>query len=566
MKKSYLFLFFVVFLFHGTFAQSEIPTGYFNSPLGIDLILSGNFGELRANHFHSGLDIKTQQREGLPIYASADGYISRINIGHFGYGKALYIQHPNGYTTVYAHMQRFAGEIQKHVKHHQYQKESYEIELFPGKTILPVKKGDLIGYSGNTGGSGGPHLHFEIRDSSQRPMNPLLFGIDVPDSRKPIINSLFAYPLNENSQINNSENRTKIRLIKMGEGVYKTEDFTAFGDIGFGVSTEDQLDGASNKNGVYAIETKLNATKKFEVKFDKFSFNETRYLNRYIDYQYYQTDRSRIQKLFRESNNPLSVIVDEDNNGILNIKEGQNYSYTITVKDFKGNSSSIIVPIKGERKPVHFPKVFDATYEFVYANHSHSLTKGKFSIYFPSNTLYEDAYLDISASGDTLKLHNNEIPLHKNVSITADISDYPKEDHEKLFIGKINYRRTPNYVNTTRKEDKLIGSTRDLGEFTIAYDTLPPLIQPMNFADGKWISDQKVLRIKITDNLSGISSYRATINGKFVLMEYEYKTNMLTYDFKDGVNDSTENNLKLIVIDNVGNSATFEAKFFRKQT
>lgn len=563
MKKLCLILCFATMFSYG---QTDIPTNYFRSPLDIGLILSGNFGELRSNHFHSGLDIKTQQRQGLPVYASADGYISRINIGHFGYGKALYIQHPNGYATVYAHMQKFAGEIQKHVKTNQYQKESYVIELFPDKTVLPIKKGDLIGYSGNTGSSGGPHLHFEIRDSSQRPMNPMLFGIDIPDNKKPIINSLFAYPLDDDSQINNSQNRTKIRLTKIGDGVYKAEDFTAFGTIGFGVSTEDQLDGAINKNGVYAIETKLNATKKFEVRFDKFSFNETRYLNRYIDYAYFQTDKSRIQKLFREMNNPLSVIVDEDNNGIIDVKEGNDYSYLITVKDFKGNISSIIIPFKGEQKPVHFKKVIPENFEYVHWNHSHSITKGKFNIYIPSGSLYEDAYLDVSASENILKLHHNEVPLHKNLSITADISDFPEEDFDKLFIGKLNYRNQPGYVTTTRKGDKLTASTRDFGEFTIAYDTVPPVIQPINFSDGKWISDQKVLKIKITDNLSGISSYRATINGNFILMEYEYKTNTLTYDFDDMINNSTENNLKLIVLDNVGNSATFEAKFFRKQT
>lgn len=562
MKKlSFLLLLTSIFL-HG---QSQIPNDYFASPLGIDLILSGNFGELRSNHFHSGLDIKTQQRIGLPIYASADGFVSRANVSHYGYGKALYIQHPNGYTTVYAHLNQFAGEIQAYIKDQQYQKESYEIELFPEKNRLEVKKGDLIAYSGNTGSSGGPHLHFEIRDSSQRPMNPMLFGFDIPDSKPPIINSLFAYPIGEDAHVNQSQHRTKLRLIKVSSGIYKTEDLRAYGDIGFGVSSEDQLDGALNKNGVYNITTKLNATKKFEVRFDKFSFSETRYLNRYIDFGYFQTDRSRIQKLFRQSNNPLSVIVDEYNNGILNIKDSLDYSYVIDVIDFKGNTSSIIVPIKGQKAPILNPRTLNTTYEFVRSDHATKLTKGKFSIYIPANSLYEDAYLDITAQGDNLTLHNKEVPLHKNVTITADISHYKPEDRDRLFIGKLNNRGIPRYVSTTRKEDKLTASTRELGDYTIAYDSVPPKITPVNFSAGQWISDQKTLRVKISDDLSGISSYRATINGKFILMEYEYKNNTLTYDFNDGVNDSSENNLKLIVIDNVGNSATFEAQFFRKQ-
>lgn len=563
MKKISL-----LFLFLGSlsFGQTNLSTDYFSNPLDINLILSGNFGELRSNHFHSGLDIKTQQREGLPVYASADGYISRINVQHFGYGKALYIQHPNGYTTVYAHLQRFAGEIQKYVKDYQYRKETYEVELFPDKTLIPVKKGDLIAFSGNTGGSGGPHLHFEIRDGSQRPMNPMLFGIEVPDTRSPNIYSLFAYPISEDSHINQSQARTKLRLIKQKDGSYKTEDFIAFGKIGFGVSTDDQLDGASNKNGIYNITTVLNNTPKFEVRFNKFSFGETRYLNRYTDYGYFKTNKSQIQKLFREKNNPLSVIVQEDDNGYVQIKDSLDYSYTISVKDFAGNVSEIIVPIKGKNTDILFPRDTIKTNDYIYADHAFSISKGKFSIYIPSNSLYDDIYLDIEAKGETLKFHEDIVPIHKNISITADISDYRDEDKESLFIGKINPWGSTYYVSTQRKGDKLVAKTRNFGTFGIVSDTVEPVITPVNFSEGKWISNQQDLKIKITDALSGISSYRATINGKFILMEYEYKKNLLTYDFGDAINEETENNLQLIVIDNVGNSATFEAKFFRKQT
>lgn len=529
------------------------------------MVLSGNFGEMRANHFHSGIDIKTEQREGIPVYAPADGYVSRINVQHYGYGKALYILHPNGYTTVYGHLKSFAGDIEKYVKDTQYAKETFETELFPDKTLLPVKKGDLIAYTGNTGGSGGPHLHFEIRDSAQRPMNPLLFGIAIPDSKNPIVSALYAYPIDNDAHVNQGQNRTKLRLIKQKDGNYKAETVKAFGKIGFGITTFDQQDGASNKNGAYRIETRFNGTEKFEVLFNKFTFSETRYLNRYTDYNYYQTNKSMIQKLFRETNNPLSIITKEDDNGYITVQDSLQSIYTIEVNDFKGNKMYISVPIEGAKLEIIEPKTINKTEDYIYADHATSITKGKFSIYIPANSLYEDTYLDIKDEGDILKFHENVVPIHSNISITTDISSYNEADKDKLYIGRLNYKGLPYYTSTTRNGDKLTAKTRTFGSYTVASDTLPPEIKPLNFDEGKWISNQNFLQVKITDDLSGISSYRATINGKFILMEYDYKKDVLTYNFNDNINLESENNLKVIVIDNVGNSATFEAKFFRKQ-
>ena len=561
MKK----IFSMLLLLGGTvYAQEQIPADYFSSPLDITLVLSGNFGEMRSNHFHSGLDLKTEQREGLPVYAPADGYVSRINVQHYGYGKALYLLHPNGYTTVYGHLRSFAGEIEKYVKDTQYVNEIYEIELFPESNLLPVKKGELIAYSGNTGGSGGPHLHFEIRDASQRPMNPMLFGIEIPDSKPPIVSAIFAYPIGEETQLNHNQNRTKLRLIKQKDGSYKTESVSAFGQIGFGITTYDQLDGASNKNGAYRIVTNLNGNEIFEVLFNKFSFSETRYLNRYTDYEYYKTNKSMVQKLFRQENNPLSIIINDEDNGYVNIKDSLNYMYTIEVSDFKGNSQLITIPIEGKKMEILDPKEIAKTDDYIFADHATSITKGKFSIYIPAHSLYEDTYLDIKNEGSVLKFHKDVIPIHSNISITADISGYREEDKDKLYIGRLNYRGDPYYTSTHRNGDKLTAKTRTFGSYTVASDTTPPKIDPLNFSEGKWLSNKNFLKVKITDDLSGISSYRATINGKFILMEYEYKKNVLTYNFNDNVNLETENNLKLIVIDNVGNSATFEAKFFRK--
>ncbi len=561
MKKIKV-LFFLCYV--SLFAQEELPDNYFSNPVKIPLILSGNFGELRNNHFHSGLDIKTQQQSGIPIYAPADGFINRIKVSHFGYGKALYLKHPNGYQTVYAHLKKYGDTIQKFVKNAQYKKESYEIEIFPEANQLKVKKGDLIGYTGNSGSSDGPHLHFEIRDKNSRPMNPLLFGIIIPDTKNPIATNLYAYPLTKDSQINQSQNPIKIRLISQKDGSYKAENITAFGKIGFGISTFDQQNGASNKNGVYEIDTFYNGKQNFKVVFEKFSFAETSYINRYIDYKYYKNNKIRIQKLFRESNNPLSIIKNENGNGILDIQDRLNSTYLIKVTDFNKNTIFISVPIVGERPEKLTSEIPNKTEDFVYAQEGSSITKGKFNIYLPANSLYENTYLDIDAKVDTLKLHKDVIPLHKKLSITIDISNYNKTDIDKLYIGRLNYKKIPYYIKTSRKGNKLIAQTKKLGTFVLAVDTKKPEIKPINFLNKKWISKNKTLKIKITDDLSGISSYRATINGQFILMEYDYKKDVLTYDFKDQIISEVENNLKLIVIDNVGNNTTFESTFYRK--
>ncbi len=556
---------YILILFCGiNFAQNSIPTDYFNNPIEIPLILSGSFGELRSNHFHSGLDIKTQQREGIPIYAPADGYVNRIKVSHYGYGKALYIKHPNGYHTVYAHLKKYGDSIQEFVKKAQYKKETYEIELFPEANQLPVKKGELIGYTGNSGSSGGPHLHFEIRDANSRPMNPLLFGIDIPDTKKPIVTSVFAYPLSKDAQINQSQNPVKIRLILQKDGSYKAENIKAFGKIGFGVSTFDQQNGASNKNGVYKIKTFCNGKEKFNVAFEKFSFAETRYINRYIDYEYFKDNKSRVQKLFRQPNNPLSIINKEDEKGIVDVQGQLNSTYTIEVTDFRNNKVTITIPIKGEQLEILKPREAKNTEDFIYTNEGTSITKGKFNVYIPANSFYEDVYLDIKAKEDTLKLHKDIIPLHKNITISTDISNYNGDDIDKLYIGRLNYKKKPYYNSTYRKGNKLTAKTKTLGTYVLVADTTDPKIQPINFQNKKWVSKNKTLKIKISDDLSGISSYRATINGKFILMEYNYKKDVLTYDFDDQIISESENNLKLIVIDNVGNNATFEATFFRK--
>lgn len=545
-------------------AQNNYPQDYFSNPLEIPLILSGTFAELRSSHFHSGLDIKTQQRVGLKVKASAGGFVSRIKISHFGYGKALYITHPNGYTTVYAHLQKFSPDIESYIKKQQYKKESFQIELFPAAQELPVSKNSVVAYSGNTGGSGGPHLHFEIRDKSERPINPMLFGIDIKDTTAPIIKSVYAYPMDENAYINKSNTKQKLRLIPIQNGDYIIKNIEAFGNIGFGIETIDRQDMAANSNGVYNIQTYVNGNRNFEVDFKKFSFSETKHINSFIDYEHYTTNKKRIQKLFKK-NNPLSIINPIVNNGIITLQDSTYVVYKIRVSDYKNNESWVTVNIKGAKNSITKPSKAKTTPYFIKANQTTNLKEGKISVDFYKDTFYNDFYLDFQVKSDTLKLHKNIIPAKKSFSISYDISNYKGKDKTKLYIARlIGHNKFPAYTNTKRKANTLTTLTRNLGTFALATDTIKPTITPINFKNGQWLSKYRYLKIKIDDTDSGISNYRATVNGKWVLMEYDYKTKTLTHDFNDNVITDTKNNLKLIVTDNVGNNSTFETLFYRK--
>ena len=374
-------------------AQTPYPQDYFRSPLDIQLVLSGTFAELRSNHFHSGLDIKTNGKQGLKVYAAAQGYVSRIKISRYGYGKALYITHPNGYTTVYAHLQKFSPEIEAYIKKQQYQRERFEIELFPKLNALKIESDALVAFSGNTGGSSGPHLHFEIRDKQERPMNPMLFGLDIKDTTAPELYELYAYPISENSHIDGIQKKKKIRLRKQPDGSFVAEAIKSYGEIGFGIVANDRQDYAPNKNGVSKIETYFNGQKSINIDFKRFSFSETKHINRFIDYAHYRAKKRKIQKLFIEKNNPLSLFTFEEYKGKLNIKDSTNSSYTIKIKDYKNNITSVRVPILGEFQNIIKVDSIPLNYTFVNASEQAIFEENSIRVEIPAHTLYDDTYL-----------------------------------------------------------------------------------------------------------------------------------------------------------------------------
>ena len=543
----------------------EYPLDYFTNPLEITPILSGTFAELRNNHFHAGLDIKTNQVEGLNVLASASGYVSRIKISHWGYGKALYITHPNGYTSVYAHLKKFSPKIENYIKKNQYEKESFEIQVFPKKDELIITQNEIIALSGATGGFVGPHLHFEIRDTeTEKPINPMYFGFTVKDSKKPRINTALVYPLSEDAQINGVQSKTKLNLVKLEDGTLKSSSIKAYGSIGFGINAFDQLDNAYNKNGLYSLEMKVNGEIMHLFKASSFAFNESKYINLLIDYSRYSELKQRIQKCFIEPSNNFSSYDHSLGNGYILIDEGKNYKVEIIAKDYKGNTQKLIIPIKGEKKLNPVKPELNQTNYFISANQFNKFNEQGVTIAFPKNTFYEDVHLDFNVVNGVASIHEPTIPLNRNYTLTFDVSQYSEDEREQLYIAKVSDNNKTSYVTTKKNDNSFYTTTNNLGEYTLDRDVEAPIITLKSFYNKQWISAHKTLQVKIEDKKSGINSYRGEINGEWILMEYNVKNGVLTYDFSDKTFPSGKHDLEVAVTDNAGNKSTLKATFFRK--
>lgn len=560
------FLIVALFSFCMITAQQNYPQNEFRSPVDIPLVLAGTFGELRSNHFHSGIDIKTQRRQGLPIYAIGGGTVTRIKVSHWGFGKALYVAHPNGYTSVYAHLQKFGPSIEAYIKKAQYAKKSYEIELFPDFGDLEVSKGDVIAYGGNTGSSAGPHLHFEIRSSvTEKPTNPLLYGYDVADATDPSLLALYGYPLSEGAHINQIGTKTQLNFRKQADGSYLADKVSALGTIGFGFVGFDRQDMAANKNGIYSLKQTVNGKVYTQWNLETFSFGETRYINTLIDYEHFGKYRQRIQKCFKEDANKLSIYKQLYLDGKIPVVDGLSYTVELELTDFEGNTTRLVIPVEGEAKPIKSFKKNSITEYFVERSKNASFDLGLAKVYFPANTFYDDLYLDLKKGKDTIRVHNNTASAHRNFTLNFDVSHIPNQERKQLFVARLNEKDlAANYTKTYKKENTFTTRTRNFGLYTLAKDTLPPTVRPRNFREKEWLSNYRYLSLEIEDDLSGIDTYKAYLNGNWILMEYEPKNKTLTYSFSDNPNLETECNLKVVVTDNVGNSTTFESIFFRK--
>jgi hypothetical protein len=548
-----------------TQAQSQYPKDYFRLPLDIPMQLSGNFGELRPNHFHAGFDFKTNQREGLNVYAAADGYISRIKISTAGYGKAIYITHPNGYTTVYGHLQKAIGKIQDKIIELQYADKSYEIEAFFKPDELTVKKGDIIALSGNTGGSEGPHLHFEFRENkTEKIINPLFFGFNLKDTKKPTVSNLLAYPIDNNSIINESKRPVILNLSLQQDGTYLSENVLANGKIGFGINANDTDDVSFNPNGVYKSKVISNGKTIFGYELDEMVFDEARLINYFIDYSRYKRSHQRVQKLFAKQYYEWSNITPKNEDGIFNVTPNFLGLQRIEVSDYFDNKTTINIPITYSAKPAIIKEETKITKYFIKAKQDSNFEKDNFSAYFPAGTFYEDFYMNFDVKNNILQLHDDTVPTHASFTVTYEDTKSEIKDKSKAFIAAVNGNKL-SYITTKLNGNTLSCKTKTLGQFTIAKDTVAPKISIKKSVEGKNISKMKSISLTISDDLTGVRAFYGYMNDKWVLFEYESKLKRITHEFNEKYLNDGDNKLKVIVMDNVGNSTTFETQFIRSQ-
>ena len=551
------------------YSTSNYPLVDFRSPLDIvPPALAGSFGELRANHFHSGMDYRTNQRQGYPVYAIADGYISRLRVQNSGFGLALYINHPNGYTSVYGHLQRFGPKIAQQVKSIQYQKKSYEIDEFPNALLLPVRKGDVIAYTGNTGSSGGPHLHFEIRDTkTELTINPQLFGLEIPDNIPPVIYSMYVYRLNK-KPFNEFIPKQYFQVIG-GSGNYhlnKVSTINLSGEVGFGIITTDKHNGASGTNGVYSITLELDGHPVYTSALEKFSFENSKAINAHIDYPTYVNTRRSIQKSFVDSGNPLKIYYNLVNNGKIEFTDGKLHRLKYTVTDSKGNKSTLAFNVQADEKAViSTPEPIKGAVDYSYATQNEFNTE-EIKVIIPKGSLYNDLNftykrlpkLAANAYSAVHQIHNKLTPLHAGFELWIKADSSLNKYQEKALIVNTGRSSQGGYFENGYVKAK----PRNFGSYFIAIDTIPPTITPVNIANGKSMNGISKMSFKIRDNLSGIKSFNGYMDGRWILMEFDTKSASLWHTFDERTAPG-KHTLEIIVTDMKDNNRNYSITFYK---
>ncbi len=566
MRFVFLFFCFTSFTF---LAQKDQYQNYdLHPPLKIPLVLAANFGELRSNHFHTGLDFKTNRREGYTIYSVEDGYVSRIKVSPWGYGHVVYIDHYNGLTSVYAHCSGFVGAIDSLVKSEQRKNEGFEFECYPEKESVKVKRGQPIALSGNTGGSTAPHLHFEIRDTkTENAINPLLFGWDIQDHRKPTIRGMKVYGLTVEGYRIPGVSRTL--PVYGGNGSYRISNnkltlpsnySSAEGGVGFAFDAIDKLDGADNVCGIFKAYLLVDGDTVFTQNMTEISFYSNRYINCHKDYEEFHQRRKHFHKAFKTVHNPLPIYPSAKNNGIISILPGEQKMIEYICEDTEGNTASVnfqLELLSGEMNPKS--RWFEPTHNYLFPDSAFMEMGDDYLVLFPPGLLYEPTPL-VFGYQNGITFGSPSVPLQEFYKVMLKIEDQ-KLPNEKYIISRTNqYGR--KYAERSEVEDGWITSwVRSFGTFKVDIDTIPPTIVRKNFVPNANVRG-KTLRWSIQDDLSGVAEYNIFIDDEWHLLSYEPK-NGIGYYFEVPSHVQGRRTVKIRAEDYCGNTTieTYELLF-----